>query len=242
METDFFQFITTGKYSVDDSCFIDKLKYLGKIYLFIFCLGLTVSTVIEIISISFHSHTGGKFFDEALIKEILLQGILIGLIGPLFNVIFLIGLTHYHHKKVSSTISCIVSSFICLIIYKFFHIPVLIHQYVDVFCLFLFIFLVIYFCLTPIIRSYSNFLEKFWENKFLIVIFLSSILFSICIYLYGYWNFQSKIVNIMSFIIILTLIYIRATLGLKYAVLFNYLLSIPGIIVLTYLYFRFSVA
>jgi len=237
METDFFQFITKGKYNVNDERFIDKLLYLGRIYVFIFCLVITVSFIIAIISFHTEFHTIGRIFDTASMKEITLQYMLILLIYPLYTGIFLNCLTHYQYKKVSLSISCIFSSFICLIIYKYFNVPVLMHQYLDVLCLFLFIFTLIYFCLAPAIRSYNIFIEKIWEKRFLLIIYLFSILNLAIIYLYNDGNFQPKIVHIfMNFIIILVLIYIRATMGLKYAILFGYLLSLPGLIILMYLF------
>ena len=235
MQINFFQFISTGKYNVVHTRFIDKIKYLGRMYVFIFFLGLLVSGIKEIIS----SHTGDKIFDTTPMKEMTLQYILMALISPLYTGILLIGLTHYHYKKVLISVSCIVSSFICLLIYKYFDTPILLHQYLDVSCLFLSIIALIYFCFIPIIRSCSGFLEKFWKKRFVIIIYLFAILYSIIIFLYTDGNFQSKMIEmVMRFIIILILMHIRAALELKYAILFDYLLALPGLIILMYFYLR----
>jgi hypothetical protein len=231
MDISFFQFLKTGEFEVINSSFKAKIKYLTKIYIYIFIFVCVCSAIKEVISWSTKTDI---HYTSLMIREMVINFFLQGMISPVYcGITFWICLTNFDSKKIKISISAIIASVFCLVFHKYQYIPILKHEYINLIFIFLFIFLLSYFCLNKFISSSMTELASiFWKNKFLIMVYLFAFLFSLIMYLWNDGNFQAKIMNTFGcFLLALILIFIRSSYGLKYAVLFHYALLLPGLIV-----------
>lgn len=241
---EFLTFITSGVVERFEASFKEKALYLLKIIYYSIAIIFTIAIVHELFvyyqTDSLDATMIGRL-NNRLDKSVLISNFLYSLIFPFYAAYTLwLCQTKFNHKNISLSIALIISTVACMIIQALNILPKVSEYHLTAFLFMPIIAGALYLIISNLF-SYNMIVRgrMIWKKYRLIFTYLYVILFVLFMLYYTETEMLNIIVNIISATFIaLMLIYVRRLLGIFYAIVLHYILTIPVIIVTGYMLFQ----